>query len=248
VQVESFAIRLRQRSPMEAADLGVRLAQSAAPAMFKCYLVTALPVMAFALASFEFATWLPTLALWWAKPWLDRTILFVLSRAAFGQSTTVGDLWRAQRFVWWSQLIRTWTTRRLSPWRSFTQPVYQLEGLTGSKLRKRVQQIRSGKSGPALLMTSAYGFAEIAAMASLLSLAMWLAPAGYEPKWSELFRADSAQYAQFAIALAYTIAVAVIEPFYVASGFAMYLNRRVDLDAWDIEQEFRRADFARAAN
>ena len=35
-----------------------------------------------------------------------------------------------------------------------------------------------------------------------------------------------------------------MEPFYVAAGFAMYLNRRVELEAWDIEQEFRRA-FAR---
>ena len=37
------------------------------------------------------------------------------------------------------------------------------------------------------------------------------------------------------------IAVLLIEPFYVAAGFAMYLNRRAELEAWDIEQEFRRA-------
>jgi len=248
VQVEAFAIRLRQRSPMEAADLGVRLAQSAAASMFKCYLLVAIPVMAFSLASFELATWLPVLALWWAKPWLDRTILFVLSRAAFGQTTTVGDLWRAQNYVWWSQLLRTWTTRRLSPWRSFTQPVYQLEGLAGTKLRKRVQQIRSGKSGPALLVTSAYGFAELAVMASLLSCIWWFAPAGYDLDLFTLLSGDLAPQVLFVIALVYTAAVAVTEPFYVASGFAMYLNRRVDLEAWDIEQEFRRADFARAAS
>jgi hypothetical protein len=27
----------------------------------------------------------------------------------------------------------------------------------------------------------------------------------------------------------------------VAAGFAMYLNRRAQLEAWDIEQELRRA-------
>jgi hypothetical protein len=27
----------------------------------------------------------------------------------------------------------------------------------------------------------------------------------------------------------------------VAAGFGLYLNRRVELEAWDIEQEFRRA-------
>jgi len=41
--------------------------------------------------------------------------------------------------------------------------------------------------------------------------------------------------------VAYAAAVAFIEPFYVAAGFGMYLNRRVELEAWDVEQEFRRA-------
>jgi len=40
---------------------------------------------------------------------------------------------------------------------------------------------------------------------------------------------------------AYSIAVLLLEPFYVAAGFAMYLNRRAELEAWDIEQEFRQA-------
>jgi hypothetical protein len=49
-----------------------------------------------------------------------------------------------------------------------------------------------------------------------------------------------------ALIFAGTMAVVVLflEPFYVASGFAMYLTRRAELEAWDIEQEFRRA-FAR---
>jgi hypothetical protein len=41
--------------------------------------------------------------------------------------------------------------------------------------------------------------------------------------------------------VAYGTAVLFLEPFYVASGFAMYLHRRTELEAWDIEQEFRRA-------
>ncbi len=42
----------------------------------------------------------------------------------------------------------------------------------------------------------------------------------------------------------FALAVAIVEPFFVGAGFAMYLNRRVELEAWDIEQEFRLA-FAR---
>jgi hypothetical protein len=41
--------------------------------------------------------------------------------------------------------------------------------------------------------------------------------------------------------VAYAAAVGMLEPFYVAAGFGLYINRRVELEAWDIEQEFRRA-------
>ena len=47
--------------------------------------------------------------------------------------------------------------------------------------------------------------------------------------------------AQWLSSLAYLLAVLFLEPFYVAAGFGMYLNRRAELEAWDIEQEFRRA-------
>ena len=39
----------------------------------------------------------------------------------------------------------------------------------------------------------------------------------------------------------YGCVILLLEPFYVAAGFAMYLNRRTELEAWDVEQELRRA-------
>jgi hypothetical protein len=245
VQIDALAIRLRPRSPMEAADLGVRLLQSTARQVYVCYAAVAIPVVALTLASFEIAAWLPGIALWLAKPWLDRTILFVLSRAAFGQTTTLADLWRAQREVWWRQLVLTWTWRRLSPWRSFTQPVYQLEGLSLRHLRKRVLQIRRNRSGQAMLVTSAFALAEQALCFALLSLVFWFSPSGQMPQLYDIFTgAESATFITLAAAIAYAVVVLFLEPFYVAAGFAMYLNRRAELEAWDIEQEFRRA-FAR---
>jgi hypothetical protein len=242
MQVDALALRLRARSSMEAADLGVRLCQQAAPYVFRCYLPVALPVLILALATFEIASWLPTLAIWMAKPWLDRTVLFALSRAAFGQSTTFADLWREQGRVWWTGLLSSWTWRRLSPWRSFTQPVYQLEGLSGSKLRRRVRQIRSRKAGAAAMMTSAFAMVEFALILALISLIFWLAPKGMAPEVDLMLALEGeATGVELVYAIAYAAVIAFLEPFYVAAGFGMYLNRRVELEAWDIEQEFRRA-------
>jgi hypothetical protein len=241
VQIDALALRLRPRTPYEAADLGTRLCQSAARDVYKCYLAIAIPVYLLCMCTVEIAYWFPALAVYWLKPWLDRTILYVLSRAAFGQRTTLSDLWDAQRHVWWGQLFITLTWRLLSPWRSFTQPVYQLEGLRFGQYRKRIQQIRRRRSAPAAFMTFVYKLCEISLTVAVGSLLYWFAPRGQAPDLWEMFTSQGESLHALIFAGATAIAVLFLEPFYVASGFAMYLTRRAELEAWDIEQEFRRA-------
>jgi hypothetical protein len=241
VQVDALAVRLRPRNAMEASDLGVRLCQHAAGSVYSCFAAVAVPVMAFIIATYQIADWLPALALWWIKPWLDRTILYVLGRAAFGQTTSPRDVWRAQRQVWWNQLFFTLTLRRLSPWRALTQPAYQLEGLPFLRARRRARQIRRRYWMPAAATTLAFGFAETALSMAIGSLLFWLAPAGMAPDVSDVLSGQLPGVLALIVPMSYAIAVLFLEPFYVAAGFAMYLNRRTELEAWDIEQEFRRA-------
>jgi len=241
MRIEGLALRLRPRGPLEAADLGVRLCQHAWRSVFACYAMVALPVIALALASIELAAWLPGLAIWAAKPWLDRTILFVLARAAFGQSTTPRDVWRARRDIWWRQALVTLTVRRLSPWRSLTAPVYQLEGLSLRQAVQRSRQIRRRTARAGLMITHAFWMAELALAFAALSLIFWFAPAGFVPDFASVLSGTSSALFTATAATTDAMAVFVLEPFYVAAGFAMYLNRRADLEAWDIEQEFRRA-------
>ena len=241
MQLDALAVRLRPRLPLEAADLGVRLCQHAARSVFPCYFLAGIPLMILALASYQIAEWLPSVVMWWAKPWLDRTILFVLSRAAFGTPTTPGDVWREQRDIWWRQFFFSWTVRRLSPWRALTEPVYRLEGFSILKARGRIRQIRSRVIGSALMMTTVFGLAEVALSLAVFSLIFWFAPAGRTPSLEEFLLGEAPAFVKIASHIAYAITLLFLEPFYVAAGFGMYLNRRADLEAWDIEQEFRRA-------
>jgi ABC-type amino acid transport substrate-binding protein len=142
VRIDSLGLRMRPRSPYEAADLGVRLCQHHWRSLYACHAVVTLPMLALCVATYEIAAWLPLTLIFLAKPWLDRTSVFVLSRAAFGQQTRLADLWAAQRQVLWSQFLLSWTWRRLSPWRAFSQPVYQLEGLRFGLRRRRLAQLR----------------------------------------------------------------------------------------------------------
>lgn len=241
MQIDALAVRLRPRTSMEAADLGVRLCQSAARSVYPLYLRVAIPIVILAVASFEIADWLPMLAIWWLKPWLDRTILFALSRAVFNQKTSWRDLWASRRQVWFAQILLALTLQRVSFWRALTQPVYQLEGGGFWAARRRARKLRRGAAGAAFLTTQAFSLCEIAIASACVSLMFWFAPAGRTPEISQFFDNEGNATLAIVTALSYAAAVLFLEPFYVATGFAQYLNRRAALEAWDIEQEFRRA-------
>ena len=240
MRVEAISLILRPRSRWEGCDLGVRLLQSWLRPVYCAYLAVALPLFTVFLSTGPIAGWLPPLLIWLSKPWLDRTILFALSRALFGQGTSIRDVWDRRREVWLSGMAATLTLQRLSASRSFKQPIVQLEGLSGSALRERIERLTARHRGVARAMTVAYANAEVALTLSILSLPGWFSPHAPEMPGNWLSAlADGARGPTMWVA--YLAAVAFLEPFYVAGGFGMYVNRRVELEAWDIEQEFRRA-------
>ena len=241
MQVDAIALHLRPRTMSEATDLGVRLVQANARSVWVTFTPVWAVVAVISLAFGSVATWLPGLIIFCMKPWLDRTLLFVLSRAVFGTPTRLADVWAAQRTVWWQQLLPTLTWRRLSPWRSYTQPARQLEGQRGAALRARGKQLLRGKQGAAFGMHSAFVQLEQLMLIGVIALVVWLAPENASSGVFETLFASGSSTVSMLIAGAYAAIVLLVEPFYVGAGFVMYLNRRVELEAWDIEQEFRLA-------
>ena len=92
-------------------------------------------------------------------------------------------------------------------------------------------------------LTDPFGLCELAIAVALMSLVFWFAPPGQAPGITEFLSGDIGLL-WLVPPSAVALAVLFLEPFYVAAGFAMYLNRRAELEAWDVEQELRRA-FAR---
>ena len=241
MQVDAIAVHLRPRTMSEAVDLGTRLVQANARSVWATF-APVYAVLAFvAVATEGIASWLPPLVIFCAKPWLDRTLLFVLSRAVFGVPTRLADVWAAQRQVWWEKLPSTLTLRRLSPWRSFTQPVVQLEGLRGAASAARCRQLRRGQRGAALAMHGAFAQLEACVTVGLTFLVIAFVPMDEQGATLRALLFGDGVAAGVVSSLIYAGVVLLVEPFYVGAGFAMYLNRRVELEAWDVEQEFRLA-------
>ena len=179
MQLDALALRMRPRAPLEAADLGVRLCQDAARSVYACYAVVyraRLP-RSRSLRS-RSRRWLPTLLLVLGEAVArSHDPVRAVARGVRPGARRSRNSGRRSGQVWWRQLFLTWTWRRLSPWRSFTQPVYQLEGLPFGRIRQRVKQVRRRKAGTALLMTLAFVTAETCLVSvTVLSLLVWFAP------------------------------------------------------------------------
>jgi hypothetical protein len=240
MKAEQLQLALRPRPMYEAADLGVRMAQDGFASLRRAYLPFGLLLVVACGSTIELAPWLPSLLLWWLKPWLDRALLHVYARQVFGEPTGFAEAWEARARAPWPQLLQLLTLGRLSPWRSYSMPVAQLEGQAGAARRRRLQAVLRSHRGPAMMTQAVFSWVEAFLMLGLVSLAGWLTP-GLRSFASMEALFDGELVGTLLLYGAHAAAVLFVEPFYVAAGFAMYLNRRVELEAWDVEQDLRHA-------
>ncbi|MCM8534007.1 MAG: hypothetical protein NE330_22790 [Lentisphaeraceae bacterium] len=235
-------IEIRNRTNWEAFDLGK-------PIVFKYFKPVYLPWLTANLLIVLASSWLffvnPVFAffvIWLFLPLAERTVLFVLSRAVFGDVPSYKETMKQ----WIPQLKNgvfsfnfAW---RFLPNRSFVMPVWQLEGLTGSRRRKRLQQISHNASNTAVMEGSIFASIEHLLAMSFIAFVLFLIPEGIII-WDEvvvdaLFETLPAWVGVIG-SIVYLLAIVLIRPIYVAGGFTLYLHRRMVLEGWDIELQFR---------
>ncbi len=240
MQLEDLQFRVRPRTHWEALDLGVLLAKRYYGRLFTLWLVCAAPVFlaGFALAG-AYPAW-AVLLLWWLKPVYERAPLKYLSRAVFQDAPpfgqALGDGLRAVP----AGLSVVLTIARLSPARSFVAPVYVLEGLKGQRRNDRLAVLRPRAGSAAFWLTVLGVHVEAFLLLGLFALVYLLLPAEVEVDWLALLvEADQTALAWLLNLLSF-VAMGLVAPFYVAGGFSLYLNRRVELEAWDVELGLRR--------
>lgn len=238
---DRLAVVLRPRNDFEAMDLGFALAREHAAAWWQAWQLLVLPLLAVLVAV---DAWLlkglvwPSLLVWWLKPCYDLVLLAVFSHAVFGARPSPAELRTLLRRNL-RLLPGALTWRRLSLSRSFTLPVYMLEGVQGETRRTRIAVLRHDTTARARLLTICCVGMELTVFFGLYALLMLL--------WPDLPGHDTDLLASpLATDLLYVVAITVVEPFYVAAGFALYLNRRTWLEAWDIDVALRRISARRA--
>jgi hypothetical protein len=189
-------------------------------------------------------TWVADLLIWWMKPLFDRIPLFVLSRHLFNETPGTAGTLRAVPGLWRAALPGALLWSRFDSVRSFNMPVAQLEGLRGRARIRRQRLLQKPVRGQAIWITVGCAHIALFFVLSAWALLLLLVPFQYLPEsakamWS-VFIQHTTPTAQLALNLMAYLAMSAVEPFYVASGFGLYLNRRTELEAWDVELVFRR--------
>ena len=244
MRLTDASVAIRPRTAWESIDLGVLLARRHLGLLMASWALVTLPVFALLTALLWRYPSIAVLLFWWLKPAWDRLPLHILSRALFGDTPTLKDALKALPRLLRPQLLASLTWRRLSPTRSFDLPVLQLEGLSGQARSKRLVVLGQRHAGASAWLTVFGVHLEMLLWAGLVALGYLLVPQHLQVEWSWQALIDAGKGEQLWLEhlsnLAYALILVFWEPIYVACGFTLYLNRRTELEAWDVELTFRR--------
>jgi len=242
VQLDKIIIALRQRTPWEAMDLGVMVMRKLWPVILFPWFILMSGVLAFVLfAEFQGYWYFASFFLWVIKPVYESMILYILSRGIFGEYLNTANVFSSTGKWLKTGILTTILFWRLSPSRSFNMPVNLLEGLSGAKRKQRLESLhRVAGSHSAGLTIIGIHFEYVVATA-LYILLFFIAPDSTTEFFNSMIDDPNDQTKWFAIgSVVYAVTLFVLEPFYVASGFMLYLNRRTQLEAWDVELDFKK--------
>ena len=240
MRTEEARVVLRPRGGLEALDLGVAMARAWWRPLAASWLALVVPFAGVLIAVLNEHPFWALLLLWWLRPLFGRVPLHVLSRALFGEPTSLAETARALpgllRGGVWSSLV----TQRLSPARTFLLPVTVLEGLRGAERRARCAVLARSDLGSAMGLMTVGAHMNACIVLGLLAAAAILVPEQVDWGLESLFAPFDDGASWLLLPVLYFAGTSAVEPLLVAGGFALYLNRRVDLEGWDLDLAFRR--------
>lgn len=244
MRLNDATVVIRPRSTWEAMDLGVLMSQRHRRLLMTSWAIVTLPLFVLLSLLLWDSPSLAVFIFWWLKPAFERLPLYILSKALFGETPTLRQALRAWPRLLKPQLLASLTWRRLSLSRSFLLPVVQLEGLDGSARQQRLHLLLQRNAGAAQRLTIIGAHLETSLWIGLMVLFYMLLPEQVEIDWDwqTLILAPDHhwRWLEHLSNAFYALVLVVWEPIYVACGFSLYLNRRTQLEAWDIELVFRR--------
>lgn len=241
MDLNKINVELRPRNGWQSIDLGFQMARQWFLPLATLWLCLAVPFYLF-LKLLPLPGYVTLLAWWWFKPLYEAPLSFWCSRAMFSEQVSHKQALVAAKEKLTKLFSSYLTIRRLSTSRSQDMNVIMLENLTGKPRRQRITVLNRMTTRTFALITACFHFEAILFYGIFLTVVALLPSSiPIEHSMAFIFGDDPGELSTTVTEITTLIVGALIAPFYVCSGFSLYINRRTQLEAWDIELEFRRA-------
>jgi len=229
-------------------DAGFSLARTHYLKLVVLWLGFAAPMFIVCMAFQYWMGWSPIWSImffvwWWFKPLYELPLVMYLSKALFSEQISLMAAWKSALSHFWLLFKTYLTLARLSTARSLTYSVVFLELLPRKQRAARIQTLTMVPTRHYLLMLACFHIEYFLTYAiAIVSVALFASNLVDAGDWLEFFLAsDTEAYGPwFMMVSAIALLVGgLVAPFYVTGGFLVYINRRMHLEAWDIEHRFR---------
>ncbi len=238
MELNKLAFVAQPRSPWQVFDLTQLVVKQNFFSLVKIYLATMLPIALVSLLCFSIST--TSLLVWWCKPLFERPLLTYLSKQCFHQPCTTWQALKSLKQLGIVNIIKMLTLYRFSPNRAYLSPVEQLEKQAGIAAISRKNLLKTRIKHKQTLWMLLCVHLEMLLTLVLLLIAFNFVPAGISFDSQFFQNALSNHTAELIYLISYLISITIIAPYFVTGGFLMYLNARIQLEAWDIELTFKR--------
>jgi len=239
MQLERATVLLRPRRSWEAIDLGFHMARRWFLPLWFMWMTTAFPLFLLLHLLMPGSFSLALLLFWWLKPLYEPMMIDWLGRALFNEQAPIREQLRRLPRILPGGLAGNLTWRRLFPSRSFFLCIQQLEGLRSERFSKRMKLLLTTGPNSGWLTVLMFHIESILYL-GMIGLVIMLLPETVEVDFGLLDSISNSSMVAWTNSIFYLLAASIVAPFYVAAGFSLYINSRTDLEAWDIEIDFRR--------
>lgn len=253
MQINKMTVDIRPLPPYQAIDLGLSVARHWYGALIALWwrralvvgviiTVLLLVVNRYAPDATALAYTLLGMVLWWLKPYFEAPLLLFLAKQLFDttQSALSAEDWQKISLL---KMMFVLVRHRLSLRRQSVLAVRLLEGQSGRMLGRRLTLLSRQNNSVHLMHTWVFVHLEWILYFGVFMVAReMLAPEASGRFHFDLLEQFLLMPLWFRTALIWLsmVCFGLIAPFFVASGFVMYLCKRSSLEAWDVELMFRR--------
>lgn len=252
MKLESLTVNVRPMGVYHAMDLGLAMARTWYGQLWYLSFTLVGWLLAFcALVSAWFCVQMDNLVLlpffMFCAVWLCRTYAEMYLVALLGQKVfdDHANIYSVQSMfgatIKKNYLPMLW--RYFSQRRNLMMAVRILEGQTGEHAKHRLSALTRGINGSVFALTLIFGWLEFILFVAGLDFFDTLMSLPYGDEISlltPLFAGEAPLWLILLIIAWYVVVVLLVLPFFVGANFAVYLCRRSQLEAWDVELSFRK--------